>query len=86
MTTEQAIAECEFWTTNVTETIAIGNTSNEEIGATFGGIRFMADKKTDSHGWSITVHRMISGSAVGAVENPLYIAIVAEIERRRSAK
>lgn len=88
MTIAEAVRECEFWTVTRGETLAIGSTTQKEIGELFGGLLFDTDPTTNPGlrlGWSITVGRYIRGEDEETVENPLYTEIVAEIERRRAA-
>ena len=89
MTTEEAITACEFWTTNVTETLAIGTTAKLEVGLHFNGDEYQRERWTNPSklGWSIGIPRWINrrdeeGELV-RVENLAYRMIEAEIERRR---
>lgn len=76
MMLEEAIRECEFWTTNVPGTVAIGSTRKPEVGMYFNAPSIEAEGATDPHGpriWGITVGRLYDG----------WDLIMEEIERRK---
>lgn len=88
MTTEEAIRECEFWTTNIAETQAWGTTRNPMIGLHFPSDEYQAERWTapERRGWAITIprwhwNRNEDGERV-RTENLLYQMIVKEIQRR----
>lgn len=80
MTAEEAVRACEFWTTSLGGNIAIGSTSNPEIGLFFNGEEFQHEAWTNPsrRGWSIKVPRSVTGK-----ENLAYQLVLKEIERRK---
>jgi len=80
MTEAEAIRECEFWTTNVAGTIAIGSTRNPEIGMYFNvppAYQRPAQEISDPDG------PRYFGINVGQ-RSPVFELILAEIERRKA--
>lgn len=93
MTPQEAISRCEFWTTNVSETQAIGSSTNQEIAALFGcnvsTPRCYWSDPTGPRHWDIRVRRWLTErvEATGEklrIENPLWLMVLDEIERRKA--
>lgn len=90
MTAEQAIRAC-WWTTNVTETIAWGSTSDPEAAEFFGALNDRDEFKLEAwtnpnrRGWAVKVPRWLQSQTIpeAKIENVRYQQIVAEIERRK---
>ena len=84
MTTEEAVKACEFWTTNLAETMAFGSTSDPEVGLHFNGTEHQREAYSNPGklGWTITVGRWVKGKDIGQAENDAYRLVAAEIERR----
>ena len=89
MTTNQAIRLCEFWTTNLAESVAIGSTVNQEAGETLGFPSIALQQASDPQGprvWSGNVPRWVADTASddprAVVENPTYTAVAREISER----
>jgi hypothetical protein len=77
MTNEEAVQACEFWTTDIAETKAIGTTLNPMVGLHFDGDQYQRSRwlNPDRVGWSLTIPR----------SSPVYELIVAEIARRHGS-
>ena len=92
MNPEEAIRAC-WWTTNVAETVALGQTENPKAAEFFGALNDQDEyqpeqwSNPDRRGWAIKVPRWLASEVLeGAkIENFLYQQIAAEIERRRGA-
>jgi hypothetical protein len=88
VTTEEAVSRCDFWTTNVAETIAIGSTSDPLVGLHFNGDEYQRERWSNPSklGWGITVPRWVvhedEDGERTRIENLAYRMIVAEIARR----
>lgn len=94
MTPEEAVSACEFWTTNMTETVAIGSTTSEEIAGALGAnVSLPRCQYSDPQGarnWKIDIgrwrtHEDEETGERTVYENPLYIRIAEEIDRRKAA-
>lgn len=94
MTSEEAVAACEFWTTNMAESMAMGSTTSEEVATAFGATvslpRCQYSDPQGTRNWQVNVGRWISveDEQTGereVQENPVYTMIAAEIERRKVA-
>lgn len=95
MTTEEAVKACEFWTTTLAETQALGSTANPEVAEHFGCLtnknEYQPERwsNPDRRGWAINVPRWVMNPKLDPspdwpekVENAAYTMIAAEIERR----
>jgi hypothetical protein len=86
MTDEEAVRACDWWTTDVGETRAIGTTSDPMVGLHFGADEYLREPWSNPGklGWSILVPRFVVRREMNErVENPVYRLIEAEIERRK---
>jgi hypothetical protein len=88
--TKEAVRRCEFWTTTVSETRALGSTSDPEVAEHFGALNSKDEfqwerwSNPERRGWAIYVPRW-TGSKDDRTENAAYTMIVEEIERRASS-
>jgi hypothetical protein len=95
VTPTEAVTACEFWTTNLAESLAMGSTTSEDIAAAFScTVSLPREQWTNPDGprnWNVNVSRWLAhrdentGERV-SVENPLYLEIAAEILRRETKK
>jgi len=79
MSRKEAVAACEFWTTNVAETQAWGTTRSEQVGRALRGV---GGYTAPGHRyWAMTFPRWrrLNGKVI---ENPRYLRAAAEITRR----
>ena len=65
MMLEEAIRECEFWTTNVPGSVAIGSTRKPEVGMYFNAPSIEAEGATDPHGPAFGASRSVACMMAG---------------------
>jgi hypothetical protein len=87
MTDEEAVRACDWWTTDITGTKAIGTTSDPLVGLHFGGDEYQREPWSNpaKRGWALLVPRYVPG-AEGKIENSVYRLVEAEIERRKEER
>ncbi len=92
MTVDEAIAAASFWTTNLAETVALGASTDPEVAHAFNcTVSVPMQAHTDPQGpraHDIRVSRWLTArdenDELVKTENPVYIEIASEIERRKA--
>lgn len=94
MKPQEAVSGCDFWTTNVSETQALGSSTSPEIAHLFGcnvstPRCIWSDPEGPRH-YDIRVARFLrqrdqETHEMLVIDNPLYSMVVEEITRRQAA-